>query len=167
MKNMVVGLGLVIILFTLSCTSSLPIVRDEDTESDPLTLSVVSPPDSVNLAGVEVLINYAWNGKKSEFEQRQNAVGGITYLLYQRKFGGGVHNIAWGYDRSIDLQETGIIKYHATSDMGWGQSTGQPSIAIGGGRLMFLVHCEYQDKDGNEHKGAVSNYLEVPVIFAE
>ena len=165
MKNIVVGLGLVIILFTLSCTSSLPLVRDENVGDSPLTISVVSPPDSVNLAGVEVLINYTWNGKKSEFEQRQNAVGGITYVLFHGKFAGGIHASGGGFERPVDLQETGIIKHHATSDMGW-DTLYEELTAIGGGRLMFGVSCSYKDKDGNKHEGSVSNFLEVPVIFA-
>jgi len=159
MKGTVAGLGLATILLTMSCTSTLPIVENDNTGSTPLTLSVVSLPDPIDLEGVEVSINYAWNSNKSEFEQRQNAVGGIAYSIHVRKFGGGTDPLESRESRQIDLQETGTIKYHATSSMGQGYST------LGEGRLMVLVYCEYQDKDGRKHAGEVSNYLRVPVVF--
>ena len=183
MKNIVVGLGLVIILFTMSCTSTsyLPIVRDENVGDSPLTISVVFPPDSVNSQGngsggrtigfmsqVAVSINYTWNGKKSEFEQRQNAAGRITYRLLLLKKAGGEVDYSHSGGKLVDLQETGIIKRWVTGPVESSRKTtlGKTVIVTGGGRLVFGIYCAYRDKDGKWHEGDVSNRLEVPVMFA-
>lgn len=160
MKYIVVGLGFLIILITQSCTSSLPLVLDENI-GRPLTLSVISPPDSINMEGEEILINYTWNGNKSDFVKSQSAVGEIKYTFISGKFGGGRHLYDWG--RKYYFQKTGgVIGYNATSST---DATG--GYVYGKGRLMFRVSCSYKDKDGNKHSGTVSNYLEIPVIFTQ
>jgi len=156
MKNIVVGLGLLIILFTVSCTSSLPIVRDENAGSLPLILSLGTPLDSITREGVEISINYTWNGKKSEFEQRQNAVGGITYTVHWGKFA-EAHDFDW--PRKTHLKETGVFIFFETSKF-----ENLKYYVTGKGRVFLTVNCSYQDKDGNEHKGTVGQ-INIPVIF--
>lgn len=158
MKNIVSGLELFIMIITLSCTSSLPLVLDENI-GRPLTLSFVSSPDSISSEGTEILINYTWNGNKSEFEERQDAVGGITYRVINREFREGKH-ISEGQINYGNLYEPGLFKYFPTSSLDEGYVTGR-------GKLMYSVECLYKDKDGNNHNGTVSNYLEIHVIFTK
>lgn len=163
MKNKILGLGFLTILITQSCTSSLPLVLDENI-GRPLTISVISPPDSINVKGEIVLVKYTWNYNKSKFEKSQNAVGEIKYTFSSGKFGGGRHLYDW--ERKYALKEPeGYIQYNATSSTksvhdNW-------NYVYGKGRLMFSVRCSYKDKDGNKHWGFVSNYLEIPVIFTQ
>lgn len=162
MKNIVISVGIFIIIITLSCTSSLPLVLDENI-GRPLTLSVISSPDSIGSKSVEVLIKYSWNGNKSKFEQKQGAVGGIEYSFISGKFDGKKHYTD-REDPYDDLSETGVIKYNTTNSFSSSYDRGR---AIGQGGLMFIITCSYKDKNSNKHKGTVSNNLEIPVIFTK
>ena len=162
MKNIIIGVGIFIIIITLSCTSSLPLVLDENI-GRPLTLSVISSPDSIGSKSVEVLIKYAWNGNKSKFEQKQGAVGRIEYSFIPGKFDEKKHCTDGEY-RYDDLSETGVIKYNATNSL---SSSYDRGCAIGQGGLIFTITCSYKDEDSNKHKGTVSNILEIPVIFTK
>lgn len=159
MKNKIVGIGFFTIIFTLSCTSSLPLILDENIGSPPLTLSVVSIPESISSEGTEILINYTWNGNKSKFEEKQDAVGGITYCVIDGKFRDG-RPISEGRTNYGDLNEPGLFKYFPASPLDEGYVTGE-------GTLIYSVECLYKDKDGNNHKGIVSNYLEIHVVFTK
>ena len=157
MKKIVVGLGFLIIIITQSCTS-LPLVLDENI-GRPLILSIISPPDSININGTDILINYTWNGNKSKFEKSQNADGEIKYTFSAGKSARGINQYDWSSEYPFKESE-GVIGYVASSLT---NDTG--GYVIGNGSLMFRVSCSYKDKDGNKHWGYVSNYLEIPVIF--
>ena len=157
MKMLVVGLGFLIIIITQSCTM-LPLVLDENI-GRPLTLSIISPPDSININGTDILINYTWNGNKSKFEKSQNAVGEIEYTFFSGKFASGIHSDDWKSKYPF-IEPEGVLGYVASSSI---NDTG--GYVIGNGSVMFRVSCSYKDKDGNKHWGYVSNYLEIPVIF--
>ena len=157
MKKIVVGLGFLIIIITQSCTS-LPLVLDENI-GRPLILSIISPPDSININGTDILINYTWNGNKSKFEKSQNAVGEIKYTFSAGKSVRDIHS----YDLEIKYLfkgPEGVLGYVASSST---SDTGEH--VIGNGSVKFRVSCSYKDNDGKEHWGYVSNYLEIPVVF--
>jgi hypothetical protein len=157
MKNIVVGFGFLIIIITQSCTT-LPMVFDENI-GRPITLSIISPPDSININGTDILINYTWNGNKSKFENSQNADGEIKYTFSAGKSASGINQYDWSSEYPFKESEE-VIGYVASSLT---NDTGE--YVIGNGSLMFRVSCSYKDKDGNKHWGYVSNYLEIPVIF--
>jgi len=160
MKKIVVGLGFLIILITLSCTSSLPLVLDENI-GKPLTLSVISPPDSIGIKVTKLWINYTWNGNKSKFEKSQNAIGEIKYTFSSGKFVGSRH--FHDRERKYPFMESGrAVEYNVTSS-----TNGTEGYFNGMGRLIFSVRCSYKDKDGYKHWGWVSNYLEIPVTFTQ
>ena len=127
----------------------------------PLTLRIVSPPDSVSGKGTEILINYTWNGNKSKFEKSQNADGEIKYTFSAGKSARGINQYDWSSEYPFKESEEiiGYVASSLTNDTG--------GYVIGNGSLMFRVSCSYKDKDGNKHWGWVSNYLEIPVTFTQ
>lgn len=156
---LIVGLGFIIII-AQSCTS-LPLVLEKNNEK-PLTLSITSPahpPYIINNEGTDILIHYAWNGTKSKFEKSELADGKITYKFSVGKSLKSIDSFDWSVECPLKESE-GVIGYVATSltdDVG--------GYVTGDGSLIFRVSCSYKDKDGNNHVGYVSNYLEIPVKF--
>jgi hypothetical protein len=157
MKKIVVGIGFLIILIILSCATRLPLIIDENI-GKPIVISVNSSPDSEHYYNrAEISINYTWNGNKSKFENSQNAVGDITYTFMSGKFVGG--SSSYDYGEKMEMQESGIITYYATS------SIDEKSFVTGKGSLIFFITCSYKDKNGSDYGGPVSNSLEIPVSF--
>ena len=143
MKAKITILFILTLIFTLSCTASLPLVLDEN-NAKPLNVWVDNPPNIVGNKAEKIVLKYDWNGKKSEFEKMQNAVGEITYKIQGGKFAAGRHN--YGASIKYDLEEKGEFKFYFSSNVEEGNATGT-------GRLMLNLTCSYKDKDGNKHKG--------------
>ncbi len=145
MKTKFTILTVIILIFTISCTASLPLILDEN-NTKPLKVWVDNPPKIVGKKGEEIVLKYDWSGKKSEFEDMQNAAGEITYKITGGKFAAGRHN--FGAATKYKLEEKGEFKFYFSSNVEGGNATG-------GGRLMLSLFCSYKDKDGNKHRGSL------------
>lgn len=70
--NKQIGIISLIILITISCTASLPLILGEN-NTKPLKVWVDNPPKIVGNKAEEIVLKYDWGNKKSEFEEMQQA----------------------------------------------------------------------------------------------
>jgi len=131
-----------------------PLVLNDNKK--PLLLRIDSLPESIgkNL----VTVNYEWaDWSRSEFEEKQDADGKITYSFSVSKFCGGRHiGGARIKMKSIDSGELPLGFNSYTDDKG-GYGTGP-------GRYSVTMYCSYKGKDGKKHKGVIGQ-LTVNVNF--
>ncbi|UCG26977.1 MAG: hypothetical protein JSV24_08350 [Bacteroidales bacterium] len=151
------------ILVCFSCAPALPLIVEEGSDTPLITISVANPPDTISTEGLSIKLDYTWNSPRQVFEELQKAVGGIKYSVTNGKFGGGRHDYGWPVvlDR---LEDSGSLNFFAVNKFGSGSEEG---YASGNGRLMYGISCTYKDREGKKHRGAVSNYLEIPVVFVK
>lgn len=145
------GIFLLSIIYT---NAAEPLVLNDD--KMPLILSIDSLPEFIGKSLVTV--NYNWvDWSKSEFEEKQNAAGNITYSFRVSKFCGGRH--IGGGKIKLKSFDSGVLKlgFNSYIDDKGGYGTGP-------GRYSVSIYCSYKGKDGKRHTGTIG-HLTVNVNF--
>lgn len=136
-----------LLLFVTSSFSAEPLVLGEGGKF-PLKFIVDSLPAAIGKS-VEIKMRYEWRyWSKSEFEQKQNAVGKIKYTIKFGKFCGGLHK--YGGRGKYKVEEGGDLNFRASSYI-----DDKGNYGTGEGRLMVSIYCSYKGTDGKKHKGQI------------